>query len=44
MHLILFVAKRLGIGQQRVGGVGLLLFVAVGIPLIVIAVVKIAAG
>ena len=40
MHTILWLAKRFGIGQQRVGGVGLLLFVVVGIPTIVFVVAK----
>jgi hypothetical protein len=44
MHTILWLAKRLGIGQQRVGGVGLLLVVTVVIPAILLLGVKLYAG
>jgi hypothetical protein len=44
MHTILWLAKRLGIGQQRVGGPGLLLLIVVGIPAIVIVVAKFMVG
>jgi hypothetical protein len=44
MHTILWLAKRLGIGQQHVGGVGLLLVVTVVIPGILLLAVKLYAG
>jgi hypothetical protein len=44
MHTILRLAKRFGIGQQRVGGAGLLVLIVVGIPAIVIIAVKLAFG
>jgi hypothetical protein len=44
MHTILWLAKRLGIGQQHVGGVGLLLVVTVVIPGILVLAVKLYAG
>ncbi|MGD0166418.1 MAG: hypothetical protein ABSC51_03895 [Gaiellaceae bacterium] len=40
MHTVLWLAKRFGIGQQRVGGVGLLLVVVVGVPAFVLLYVK----
>lgn len=36
MHLILYLAKRLGIGQQRVGGAGLFIAIVIGIPAVII--------
>jgi hypothetical protein len=44
MHTIFWLAKRLGIGQQRVGGPGLLLFILVGVPAIIFLVARLMSG